>query len=314
MTTKVYFKIQNWNEGITTLECLVSISLLGLMFVLALPTEKFIISTFLTVQGNEEVSLRSSHVLSSCGRALKRSEALYAIPAYLVHPRGGILFYQHQGLRSDRRFLRYPPDPKSNALTTLELGQELPLRVIDRHGSHVFTLCLQDGSQSEDLPGFRHWIALGIDGVTWVAGDVNELHSTDEKCQNGVTYRGQFLEHPFAAILALMRDQGISNFPDVGQVEVLSNMQLLFPLLDAYTLYVDQQKVFRRISHLTNENQPVAYEVEQLSIQTQKQLAQQSLIQIDVSILHPRTRAPTSKHYFLTIGSLESNHFADLIL
>lgn len=298
----------------TTLECLVSISLLGLMFVLALPAEKFVISTFLTVQGNEEVSLRSSQILSSCGRALKRSEAVYAIPAYLLHPQGEILFSHHQALRSDRRFLRYPPDPKSNALTTLEVGQELPLRVIDRHGSHVFTLCLQNDSQSEDLPQFHHWIALGIDGVTWVTGDANRLHLTDEKCQSGVTYRGQFSEHTLAAILPLMGEQGISNSPDVSQVEVISSMQLLFPLLNAYTLYVDQQKVFRRISHLTNENQPVAYEVEQLSIQSQRQLAQQSLIQIDVSILHPHTRARTSRHYFLTIGSLESNHFADLFL
>lgn len=298
----------------TTLECLVSISLLGLIFVLSFPTEKFVISTFLTIQGNEEATLRSAQVLSSCGRALKNSEALYAVPTYLVHPTGEILFHQHQEFRSDQRFLRYPPDPKSNALTTIEVRQSLPLRVVERHGTNVFSLCLQNVSQTIDISQTHHWIAVGIDGVTGATGNATRLNSTDERCRNGILYQGQFSENTLAAILSLMRDPQPSNSQDLSPLEVLSSSQLLFPLLDAYTLYLDEQKVFRRISHLTSENQPVSYNVEQLNIQTQRQLAHQSLIRIVVSVLHPHTRALMLKHYFLTIGSLESNHFADLFL
>ena len=258
--------------GFTLIEVIVTLGLAVLVFSASFPVlksdSKLKKQTEIAVAAEIDLTFVEAQITSAIQRA---NRFCFFRGAFVFDKRGGI-------------------DPASDAVGT-GIGVVIPAHTIAFHRPAAVT---QTGIQSEPLCSHRlwdstidggavgkiqYWLAISVDGITILTGDVTRSRNRRTDCAGEVEYRGVLI--PSRAIL----DRFAKNaFPQDAR-SIAKSAAVYLPLKDGFVIFVDDDKVLRRVSLITKENAPLLPAIEAF---TARQL---SPGYIEISIV-PKTGIP----------------------
>ncbi len=251
--------------GFTFVEFVVSVAILSIIAAIAFSSLRQMFGLTIQYQAKEEVQHNANAVLNRVSRGIDSSTSFFGARGFKLHGVGTLLDAHDKPLKS----FASPstrPNLESNAISFLELEPMLLLRTISTDTARAtgeLELCL---GLEEIPPAYdaeirsKHWLGVCLDGVIELDGTIKQLGGTHLACPSGKRY---------SAKLQLAATQVFTQIPpDVDPDDALRRVLALTPIADAYTLYVSEQKIFRRLSHNNSENQPIANNVSALRIAT----------------------------------------------
>lgn len=206
-------------------------------------------SSFILQQRLSE-SIASQEILNGLRQdiylGLKGTHVRYAIDAVRIQPPGILLDAFGSPLSVSSGEARRQPAATSTALTFLHLDPDWLL--YPRQFSSDEFCSNGTITPKQSIASFSNWLAIYADGFLQVQGTLTQNHRSN-RCPGGKSYRG----HLQANRTALFHQQ-----PEQPQ------LLALLPIADCYSLYLDSSNTFRRFSHQTHENQPVATEITEI--------------------------------------------------
>ncbi len=241
-------------DGVSALEMLVALLLLGVLFTISLPALGNFARILKQVQSDEEQTANAELALRAVSSAIGRSQTVSAIPSVKINSEGA-----------------------NDAVSVLTLHGALPLRVRaltqQSNNGYALTLCLERNNitpeQRATIRATELFLGIGIDGVVWLRGKLGSFQSN--MCAPGAPFVGTLDvvangPEPFDDLPTVIRDMTVHTAaPALSPHEISSRLRTIIPVEDIYTLRVEG-RILRRVSALTSENQPVVSGIEQLRL------------------------------------------------
>lgn len=313
------------SKGLTSIELIFSLSLISLIALFSLP----LVQSACRLQ---EAFLRRetqigivSLAFQAIKQAVESTQVLSALPLFRIHPAGRITYADNSRYVVSRSTSAFNPSSQSDAISVLVPRPEILLSVVERTRFRASTAtleivaCFDAGQQSsqllkslEPLSQETSWLGLGISGFFEVSTQVHRLKGKVSSCRSGI---------PFSATMHLKRPamfsssaknafSGITFSPE----QLLASIVALVPIAESYSLYVDQNGTLRRLSHLSNENQPIIKKLGQLHMVEENFSSSLGKLQVFISLKDPKTLELKEFSSALFLRMPSSQMLADVLL
>lgn len=216
----------------------------------------------------------------------KNEEQVLIQRAFLEVARGidaAQVFYAIDGVRvyPDAKSLFADAKPDSSAMSFLHLSPLL-LRKISE-GQFCLEKPEADEDEKELIAETDNWLALGSGGYSSLKGDMRRLSKAPSSCLSGQAYTA-----------------------------IISSEQIfthLVPVLDHYSLYLDNENRLRRFSHILNSRQTLLTNLKEFKATLEDSLRHGALIKIRV-----KTEKDYAEEKLFLYGTDEEQSIEDIIL
>jgi len=281
-------------KGFSCVELLIALLISGAVMAMTYPAVKAQLTFNARTHINQQIDAKAAFILESIKAEISTAILLSGLETAIFHPEGKLKF-PNQSISSAllTTLSKLKIQEQSNAISFFAFNKRIVLEMQNCSNS-AQQLCsnVKPGSKELDIiSDTTHWLAIGIDGVSLLNGD---LTRKTLPCALGVGYRSTLVK--FSTQLS------------TDTLPFLCQSQLLFPLTDSFTVYLDTTSTLRRISHLSSEHQPIARDVKQFQLQTSEAdgytHAKLSLTLIDPNTNFERT---TDTHLFATTAYPTNN-------
>ena len=146
----------------------------------------------------------------------------------------------------------YRPAAHSDALTFATPVLDYMFRAVETspraESAAAPNFCLdihrtESGFKIRRISSYQLYLAVGIDGFVEIEGSLVHSHGSIASCPSTKLFQATFRK---------------MNFPFHSTATDGMSPLLLIPLSDLFTIYLDQNKMIRRLSHLNDESQIIA--------------------------------------------------------
>ncbi len=255
-------------RGSSLIELSVALLLAGLLFLIFFQNLKVVYSFYRRQIAQFEIERKKELIRETINQAVLASQVRYAIPGIRTHQDGAIV-----DIRGEP-FARAHPAMQSSALSFLELSPGWLLRTAGSPQSSgpqsiSISLCALRARVKESKlkpSDVTAWIAVGPDSYIEIKGSVRSNSRLSKLCPGAQSFFGTFSLSPAPMFGRLKPAEDEAFSPGVAEIDLLSAALIFFPIAESYTIYTDNQGNLRRVSHITEENQPLIYGVENLQI------------------------------------------------
>jgi hypothetical protein len=280
-TTKLIFQLQHRSvpgncvlcdncriaAGAAIAELLTGLFLANLVFLLVLSSARAAFSSYQAISAKQEQVDKTNKLRQVLSIPLDASRARYALTTVRTHPNGMILGLDGTPHPIHRRTGETTPKNGSDAISFLELEQNLAFRVLNAGSpgssrQQSFVLCGASKS-AVNVNQLNYWLAVGIDGYIETQGSMRRIADRLNECRGGRKFRGTFslVSHPMFGKRRSSKTNGPAavDFSEEERLTLLARSISLLPVKECYTIYIDLKMRLRRLAHNTQENQPIAY-------------------------------------------------------
>jgi hypothetical protein len=251
--------------GVALAELLTGLFLANLLFLLVLSAARAALSSYQVISTKQEQVDKTNKLRQVLRIPLDASQVRYALTTVRLHSSGIILGLDGTPHPIYRRASETTPKEGSDAISFLELEQNLIFHVLNAGFSEhsreqSFVLCSAN-KPTVNLNQLNYWLALGVDGYIEAQGSVRRIADRLHDCRGGRKFRGtlSLASHPMFGRKNSQRTSDPAVYlSEEERLTLFARTINLLPVKECYTIYIDRKMRLRRLAHNSQENQPIA--------------------------------------------------------
>jgi type II secretory pathway pseudopilin PulG len=241
-------------HGSALLEVLVSIGIAAIIFASLFPSYRFL----LNYHKGQSAQLRAANSISKALNTIQHdatsANTIAGFNNIKTHPQGSFTTTSGSSQFLPNTSVSLAPHPSSNAISFRHLDAKTLLvasEATEASNEILLTAC----SPHSSVASVTNWLIVAPTGYLHTQGTLRRARADSSICISENTFKGTL--RPTA-------DPVFGN--TLESTKHLATPFLLIPIEQNYTLYIDRNETFRRVSHNSLENQPIELELGTLAI------------------------------------------------